>query len=158
MEAGPLEPRGSGQSAKLVPNTNYWGKKPNLASVTFNFITDTAAEQQDYKSGQILAFYPQAQPGGETLKGTPGTYFDAVTGLSYEGLWFNVDQGAAERQGGPPGPRLRHRPRLPSSTSCSPPSSPASSPSRASTPRPTASVYTTPFAKYHLDLKHGQPR
>ena len=56
----------------------YWGKKPNLSSVTFKFITDTAAEQQDFKSGQVLAIYPQAQPGQEALKGQPGTYFDAV--------------------------------------------------------------------------------
>ncbi|HEX3567794.1 MAG TPA: ABC transporter substrate-binding protein [Acidimicrobiales bacterium] len=79
-----------GSEIKLVPNPMYWGKKPNLSSVTFKIITDTAAEQQDYKSGQILASYPQAQPGGEALKGTPGTFFDAITGLSYEGLWLNV--------------------------------------------------------------------
>jgi peptide/nickel transport system substrate-binding protein len=81
-----------GSEVKLVPNPMYWGKKPNLSSVTFKFITDTAAEQQDYKSGQILASYPQAQPGGEALKGTPGTYFDAISGLSYEALWFNVEK------------------------------------------------------------------
>ncbi|MDQ1412153.1 MAG: peptide/nickel transport system substrate-binding protein, partial [Acidimicrobiaceae bacterium] len=81
-----------GSEVKLVPNPNYWGKKSNLASVTFKFITDTAAEQQDYKSGQILASYPQAQPGGEALKGSPGTYFDAISGLSYEALWFNVEK------------------------------------------------------------------
>jgi peptide/nickel transport system substrate-binding protein len=81
-----------GTEVKLVPNPNYWGKKPNLSSVTFKFIIDTAAEQQDYRSGQILASYPQAQPGGEALKGTPGTYFDALSGLSYEGLWFNVEK------------------------------------------------------------------
>ncbi|MDQ1365253.1 MAG: peptide/nickel transport system substrate-binding protein [Acidimicrobiaceae bacterium] len=81
-----------GSEVKLVPNPNFWGKKSNLASVTFKFITDTAAEQQDYKSGQILASYPQAQPGGEALKGSPGTYFDAISGLSYEALWFNVEK------------------------------------------------------------------
>jgi peptide/nickel transport system substrate-binding protein len=79
-----------GSDVKLVPNPMYWGKKPNLASVTFKFITDTAAEQAAYRSSQILASYPQAQPGGEALKGTAGTYFDAISGLSYEGLWFNV--------------------------------------------------------------------
>ncbi len=79
-----------GSEVKLVPNPNYWGKKPNLNSVTFKFITDTAAEQAAYKSGQIEAIYPQAQPGGEALKGTPGTYFNSVTGLSFEALWFNT--------------------------------------------------------------------
>jgi peptide/nickel transport system substrate-binding protein len=87
-----------GSEVKLVPNTSYWGKKPNLSSVTFKFITDTAAEQQDYKSGQVLAVYPQAQPGGEALKGTPGTYYDAVTGLTYEALWFNVQKAPLDSQ------------------------------------------------------------
>jgi len=81
-----------GTEAKLVPNPNYWGKKPNLSSVTFKFIADTAAEQQDFKSGQVLATYPQAQPGQEALKGQPGTYFDAVSGLSFEALWINVEK------------------------------------------------------------------
>jgi len=81
-----------GTEVKLVPNPNYWGKKPNLNSVTFKFITDTAAEQQDFKTGQVLATYPQAQPGQEALKGTSGTYFDAISGLSFEALWFNTSK------------------------------------------------------------------
>jgi peptide/nickel transport system substrate-binding protein len=79
---------------KLVPNPMYWGKKPNLASVTFKIISDTAAAQQDFKSGQVLAAYPQAQPGQEALKGTPGTSFDAISGLSFEALWFETEKGA----------------------------------------------------------------
>jgi peptide/nickel transport system substrate-binding protein len=78
-----------GVEVKLVPNPMYWGKKPNLSSVTFKFITDTATEQQDYRSGQVLAIYPQAQPGQEALKSAPGTYFNAISGLSFEALWFN---------------------------------------------------------------------
>jgi peptide/nickel transport system substrate-binding protein len=81
-----------GVEVKLVPNPNYWGKKPNLNSVTFKFITDTAAEQQDYKTGQVLSIYPQAQPGQEALKGLSGTYFDAISGLSFEALWFNTSK------------------------------------------------------------------
>ena len=78
------------QEIKLVPNTNYFGKKPNLASITFKFLTDTSAEQQAYKSGQVSMVYPQAQPGQEALKGLPDTSFDAISGLSYEALWFNT--------------------------------------------------------------------
>ncbi len=97
FSGGPWEmPSGGwvkGQSVKLVPNPMWWGtSKPHFNSVTFDFITDTATEQQDFKSGQILAIYPQAQPGQEVLKGQPGTYFNAVSGLSYEGLWFNVSK------------------------------------------------------------------
>jgi peptide/nickel transport system substrate-binding protein len=81
-----------GSDLELVPNPAYWGKKPNLASVTFKIATDTAAEQKLFESGQIDAYYPQAQPGGESVKGTPNTYFDAVTSLAYEGVFFNVDR------------------------------------------------------------------
>ena len=55
-----------GVEIKLVPNPQYWGKKPNLSSLTFKFLTDTAAEQAAFKSGQVLGVYPQAQPGGES--------------------------------------------------------------------------------------------
>jgi len=75
---------------KLVPNPMYWGKKPNLSSLTFKFLTDTAAEQAAVKSGQVFASYPQAQPGQEALKGLPGISFDAVSGLSYEALWYQT--------------------------------------------------------------------
>ena len=81
-----------GTEIKLVPNTAYWGKKPNLNSLTFKFLTDTASEQAAFKSGQVSVMYPQAQPGQEALKSVPNTSFDAVSGLSYEGLWFNTDK------------------------------------------------------------------
>ena len=79
-----------GVETKLVPNPMYWGKKPNINSVTFKLQSDTAAEQAAYKSGQVMGAYPQAQPGQEALKGLPDTMFDAVSGLSYEGLWLNT--------------------------------------------------------------------
>jgi len=79
-----------GVETKLVPNPMYWDKKPNLNSITFKLESDTAAEQAAYQSGQVSAVYPQAQPGQEKLKGLPDTSFDAVSGLSYEGLWLNT--------------------------------------------------------------------
>jgi peptide/nickel transport system substrate-binding protein len=140
-----------GTEVKLVPNPMYWGKKPNLASVTFKFITDTAAEQQDYKSGQILASYPQAQPGGEALKGTPGTYYDAITGISYEALWFNVDQF--------PLTSLAVRQALGYATDRDAivkqlfaPIQPSIQPIQSIFTPAFGAVYTTPFSKYKLDL------
>jgi peptide/nickel transport system substrate-binding protein len=79
-----------GVEMKLVPNPMWFGHHPNLNSITFKFITDTAAEQQAVKSGQVLAAYPQAQPGQETLKAVPGIMVDAIPALSYEGIWFNM--------------------------------------------------------------------
>ena len=144
-----------GQSVKLVPNPMYWGTKPNFSSVTFDFITDTAAEQQDFKSGQVLAVYPQAQPGQEALKGQPGTYFDAITGLSYEGLWFNIAKAPLNDQAvrqalGYATDRDGHR-------------QPAVRPDPAGHQADPELVHAglrqrstaTPFAKYQLDPKHG---
>ncbi|GAC1588127.1 MAG: ABC transporter family substrate-binding protein [Acidimicrobiales bacterium] len=79
-----------GTEIKLVPNPMFWGKKPNVASMTFKFLTDTAAEQAAFKSGQVEAVYPQAQPGGEALKQVPGVDFSAISGLDYEALWFET--------------------------------------------------------------------
>ncbi len=141
-----------GSEVKLVPNPNYWGKKSNLASVTFKFITDTAAEQQDYKSGQILASYPQAQPGGEALKGTPGTYFDAISGLSYEALWFNVEKAPLNSKA--------VRQALGFATDRNAivqqlfaPIQPDIKPIQSMFTPAFGASYTTPFSKYSLDLK-----
>jgi peptide/nickel transport system substrate-binding protein len=140
-----------GTEVELVPNPMYWGQKPYLASVTFKFITDTAAEQQDYKSGQILASYPQAQPGGEALKGQPGTYFDAVTGLSYEALWLNVDQfpltDVAVRQA-----LAYATDRNAIVKQLFAPIQPDIQPIQSIDTPAFGAVYTTPFAKYSLNL------
>jgi len=81
-----------GQEIKLVPNPAYWGKKPNLSSITWKFITDTAAEQQAYKTGQVSMIYPQAQLELTQLKGLPDTKFDVNTSLSYEAIWMNNEK------------------------------------------------------------------
>lgn len=83
-----------GQEVKLVPNPKWYGKKKaNLDAVVFKFITDTAAEQQAYKTGQVLMINPQAQLELADLKNLPDTKFDAVTSLSYEAIWFNTTKG-----------------------------------------------------------------
>ena len=50
-----------GDSIVLTPNPKYWGPKPHLDKVVFKFETDTAAEFQAFKSGQVDAIYPQPQ-------------------------------------------------------------------------------------------------
>jgi peptide/nickel transport system substrate-binding protein len=79
-----------GQEVALTPNPNYYGAKPNLDKVVFKFITDTAAESQAYKTGQIAMFYPQAQLELAQLKTLPNTKYDVTTSLSYEALWLNT--------------------------------------------------------------------
>jgi peptide/nickel transport system substrate-binding protein len=80
-----------GQDLTLVPNPKYLGPKPKLDKVVFKFITDTAAELQAYKTGQVQAAYPQQQIGlGQQLKGLPDTKYITNAGTQYEGLWFNA--------------------------------------------------------------------
>jgi peptide/nickel transport system substrate-binding protein len=79
-----------GVELKLIPNMNYWGKKPDLNSVTIKFFTDPGAEQKAFQASQILALYPDAQHPLNAYLGQSGTSFNAVTGLSLVGLWFNV--------------------------------------------------------------------
>ncbi|GAA1023838.1 peptide-binding protein [Acrocarpospora pleiomorpha] len=50
-----------GTSVTLVPNDRYWGTKPTLDQVTFQFTPDTAAAFQAFKSGQIDMLYPTPQ-------------------------------------------------------------------------------------------------
>ena len=81
-----------GTSVTLVPNENYWGEKPKLDKVTFQFITDTAAAFQALKSGQVQALYPTPQLDAlsQIEAGVPNTNIevDPDTGNS-EAIWIN---------------------------------------------------------------------
>jgi peptide/nickel transport system substrate-binding protein len=81
-----------GVSIVLTPNTNYWGPKPHLDKVVFQFETDTAAEFQAFKSGQVQAIYPQPQIDvvDEIQQGLPDahTQYQSQT-ASVEAIWMN---------------------------------------------------------------------
>jgi peptide/nickel transport system substrate-binding protein len=81
-----------GTSVTLVPNEKYWGDKPKLDKVTFQFITDTAAAFQALKSGQVDALYPSPQLDAlsQIAAGIPNTksQVDAQTG-NLEAIWLN---------------------------------------------------------------------
>jgi len=81
-----------GTSVTLIPNENYWGQKPYLDQVVFNFVPETAAEVEAYKSGQVSAIYPQAQLELEELRNAPDTEFSVIDSLNYEALWFNTEK------------------------------------------------------------------
>ncbi|GAA1911600.1 ABC transporter substrate-binding protein [Nocardioides hwasunensis] len=81
-----------GTSVTLVPNPEWWGEKPHLDKVTFQFIGDTAAAFQALKSGQVDALYPSPQLDvmSQIESGIPGTRSeaDAQTG-NLEAIWLN---------------------------------------------------------------------
>lgn len=84
-----------GRSITLVPNDNYWGEKPKLDKVTFQFIADTASAFQALKSGQVDALYPspQLEALSQIGSGIPDTsaQVDAQTG-NLEALWINTTE------------------------------------------------------------------
>ena len=83
------------QQITLVPNDKYWGPKPKLDKVVFKFITDTSAEFQAFKAGEVLGIYPQPQLDAidQIAAGITGAkaVYSADTGNA-EGLWFNVSK------------------------------------------------------------------
>lgn len=77
----------------LVPNENYWGEKPKLDKVIFKLISDTSAEFQAFKAGEVLAIYPQPQVDAvdQIVAGLPNakSEYTDQTGNS-EALWLNA--------------------------------------------------------------------
>lgn len=90
-----IESWNKGADATLIPNPRFWGKKPNLDKVVFQFITDTAAEFQAFKAGNVQAIYPQPQPDAidQIKAGLPGTKqaVNAET-VNLEALWINNEK------------------------------------------------------------------
>ncbi|MEU0932889.1 peptide ABC transporter substrate-binding protein [Embleya sp. NPDC005971] len=81
-----------GTSVTLVPNERYWGPKPHLDKVTFQFTTDTAAEFQAFASGQLDALYPTPQLDVlsqiNSLGGSANMQVETRTG-NLQALWMN---------------------------------------------------------------------
>jgi peptide/nickel transport system substrate-binding protein len=81
-----------GESITLVPNDGYWGEKPKLDKVVFQFTSDTAAAFQAFKSGQLDALYPSPQLDAidQINAGLPGArvQVDAASG-NLEAIWMN---------------------------------------------------------------------
>jgi len=80
-----------GQEIRLVPNPRYWDRKPNLDAVVFRFLTDTPAEIQDYRSGQVKAVYPQTSSDLGQLRRVSDSRFLVSPGLGYEVVFFNTE-------------------------------------------------------------------
>jgi peptide/nickel transport system substrate-binding protein len=93
FSAGPfkIESWTKGQEAVLVPNPNFIGKKPYLDRVVFKFITETGAELQAVKTGQVHAAQPQEQLDiRPQLEALPNAQFIMNNGTNMEGLWINA--------------------------------------------------------------------
>lgn len=80
-----------GQDLTMIPNPKYWGPQSNVDKIVFKFITDSSAELQAYKTGQVQMIYPQPQIAlVQQLKSLPDTKYTIDLGTTEEGLWFNA--------------------------------------------------------------------
>lgn len=90
-----IESWDKGQSITLVPNANYWGDKPKLDKVVFQFTADTAAAFQAFKSGQLDALYPTPQLDAidQIKAGLPGARVQVQTASgNLEAIWMNNER------------------------------------------------------------------
>lgn len=81
-----------GEEVRLVPNDNYWGTVPNLDSVTFRFITDSAAEFEAFTGGEVSGIFPQPQLDvvDQVESGIDGATVDVqADSPNIEALWIN---------------------------------------------------------------------
>ncbi|MCI3271676.1 ABC transporter substrate-binding protein [Streptomyces cylindrosporus] len=81
-----------GVSVTLVPNDRYWGPKPHLDKVTFQFASDTSAAVQAFAGGTFDALYPTPQLTTvaqiKTLGGAARMQVQSQTG-NLQALWLN---------------------------------------------------------------------
>ncbi|MBL1119380.1 peptide ABC transporter substrate-binding protein [Streptomyces sp. 110] len=81
-----------GVSVTLVPNDRYWGPKPHLDKVTFQFVSDTSAATQAFASGQFDALFPTPQLNTveqiRALGGAARMQVESESG-NLQALWLN---------------------------------------------------------------------
>ena len=78
-----------GRSITLVPNPGYWGTKPQIGKVIFQFIPESAAEAKALETGQVAAAYPIPQTGMLSQFDDAGLDYTVGYGNTYESFWLN---------------------------------------------------------------------
>lgn len=82
-----------GSDITLTPNPNWYGSKPKIQTVVFQFITETTAEAEAFSTGQVDAAYPSPQAETAELFEVPGTkHFVNARTTNLEGLFLNTDR------------------------------------------------------------------
>jgi len=73
-----------GQGLTLKVNPDWYGAKPKLKEVDFKIITDTSAEIQAMRSGEVDAINPQPKTALSQLRGQPDLVYSAVPAFRQE--------------------------------------------------------------------------
>jgi peptide/nickel transport system substrate-binding protein len=82
-----------GSDITLTPNPNWYGPKPKIRTIVFQFITETTAQAEAFKTGQVDAAYPSPQAETAELFDVPGAkHFVNARTTSLEGLFLNTDR------------------------------------------------------------------
>jgi peptide/nickel transport system substrate-binding protein len=84
-----------GQGSTLKANPFWHGKKPGLAEVDFKVITDSRAEVQAMRSGQVDAITPTFGGNLLALKGQSGIVYSQIPGYYLEHLEFREGKGSS---------------------------------------------------------------
>jgi peptide/nickel transport system substrate-binding protein len=95
MANGPfkLQSYTKGQRIVMVRNATFWGKRPTLDKITFNFRTNTDTEIQAIRGGEVDAIYPQPQLQLAQLKGESGLRVQSNAGAQLEHIDINSGAG-----------------------------------------------------------------
>jgi peptide/nickel transport system substrate-binding protein len=88
-----------GQGLTLKPNPYWYGKKPGLKEVDFKLITDTNAEIQAMRGGEVDAINPSPQTALSQLVHQSGVKYSSMPGFTQEHIDLN--------QGGTANPLLK---------------------------------------------------
>ena len=79
-----------GRDLTLVQNERYWGTKPNLDSIVFRFIEDSAQQVPALKNNEVDMIYPQPQLDlVSEVRAIPDVENELNFGLSFEHLTLN---------------------------------------------------------------------
>lgn len=82
-----------GSDITLTANPNWYGPKPKIQTIVFRFITETTAQAEAFKTGQVDAAYPSPQAETAELFDVPrAKHFVNARTTSLEGLFLNTDR------------------------------------------------------------------
>ncbi len=88
-----------GKSLTLVPNESFWGIKPTIQKVIFQFIPESAAELEAVTTGQVVAAYPLPIDGAvDTVEESDTLEYELSFGNQFEAFWINASKFPLDSQ------------------------------------------------------------
>jgi peptide/nickel transport system substrate-binding protein len=89
-----------GKTITLVPNEAYWGAKPSIGKVVFQYIPESSAELEAVKTGQVVATYPLPNLDGlvDQVEESPNLTHTISYGNQFEAFWLNAEKFPLDRE------------------------------------------------------------